>query len=68
MLENYALLQLNNNNLILQLDDAPVHFAHIVHDCLNVNFPGQWIGRGGLIVWPPRSPDLTPLDFVFGAM
>jgi hypothetical protein len=39
------------------------HFAHIVHDCLNVNFPGRWIGRGGPIAWPPRSPDLTPLNF-----
>ena len=23
----------------------------------------KWIGRGGPIAWPPRSPDLTPLDF-----
>ena len=23
----------------------------------------RWIGRGGPIPWPPRSPDLTPLDF-----
>ena len=23
----------------------------------------RWIGRGGTINWPPRSPDLTPLDF-----
>jgi hypothetical protein len=22
-----------------------------------------WIRRGGTIAWPPRSPDLTPLDF-----
>jgi hypothetical protein len=22
-----------------------------------------WIGRGGTTAWPPRSPDLTPLDF-----
>jgi hypothetical protein len=30
-LENYALPQLNNsNNLIFQLDGAPVHFAAIV--------------------------------------
>ncbi|KAJ4431341.1 hypothetical protein ANN_19938 [Periplaneta americana] len=27
--------------------------------------PGRWIGRTGLIRWPPRSPDLTPLDFYF---
>jgi hypothetical protein len=30
---------------------------------LNVNFPGWRIRRGGPISWPPRSPDLTPLDF-----
>ncbi|KAJ4426274.1 hypothetical protein ANN_27086 [Periplaneta americana] len=23
----------------------------------------RWIGRGGPIAWPPRSPDLNPLDF-----
>jgi hypothetical protein len=22
-----------------------------------------WIGRGETIAWPPRSPDLTPLQF-----
>ena len=22
-----------------------------------------WIGRDGPIPWPPRSPDITPLDF-----
>ncbi|KYQ46369.1 hypothetical protein ALC60_14791, partial [Trachymyrmex zeteki] len=26
-------------------------------------FPQRWIGRRGAIEWPPRSPDLTPLDF-----
>ena len=26
-------------------------------------YPGHWIGRGGPVAWPPRSPDLTPLDF-----
>ena len=30
---------------------------------LNETFPGAWIGRGGPIPWPPRSPDLSPLDF-----
>jgi hypothetical protein len=25
-----------------------------------------WIGRGGPIAWPPRSPDLTHLDFFCG--
>nr|CAI5847363.1 unnamed protein product [Callosobruchus analis] len=30
---------------------------------LDQNLSGQWIGRRGPIEFPPRSPDLTPLDF-----
>jgi hypothetical protein len=30
---------------------------------LNERFPGAWIGRGGPILWPPLSPNLSPLDF-----
>ncbi|KAL3265703.1 hypothetical protein HHI36_009906 [Cryptolaemus montrouzieri] len=30
---------------------------------LDENFPQAWIGRRGHIEWPPRSPDLAPLDF-----
>lgn len=30
---------------------------------MNKKFPGQWIGRGGPILWTPRSPDHSPLDF-----
>ncbi|PSN32148.1 hypothetical protein C0J52_23854, partial [Blattella germanica] len=26
-------------------------------------FPDRWIGRGGPIPWPARSPDLNPLDY-----
>lgn len=26
-------------------------------------YPICWIGRGGPVLWPPRSPDLTHLDF-----
>lgn len=33
---------------------------------LNETFPERWIGRRGAIEWPPRSPDLTPLDFFLG--
>jgi len=27
------------------------------------NLPGQWIGRRSAVEFPPRSPELTPLDF-----
>jgi hypothetical protein len=47
------LLDLNNSsNLSRQLDGAPVHFAHIVCDCLSVNFPCWFIWRRGWIAWP----------------
>lgn len=29
---------------------------------LDTTFP-EWIGWGSAVAWPPRSPDLTPLDF-----
>lgn len=28
-----------------------------------LTFPDWWIGRDGPINWPPRSPDISPLDF-----
>jgi hypothetical protein len=34
-------------------------------EVLNETFPGRWLGRGGSILWLPRSLDLTPLDFFF---
>jgi len=31
---------------------------------LGVSFPNKWIGRDGPTPWPPRSPDIIPLDFL----
>lgn len=47
----------------LQHDGAGPHYANIVKDFLNDTFPNRWIGRGGPVRWPARSPDLTSLDF-----
>jgi hypothetical protein len=44
-------------------DGAPAHWAKPVRSWLDEKFPNRWIGRGGEIAWPPRSPDLTPPDF-----
>lgn len=52
-----------NEHIWFQQDGAPPHFARPVRDFLNRCFPRRWIGRRGTIEWPPRSPDLTPLDF-----
>ena len=46
-----------------QHDGAPPHFGVDVRQYLDATFPERWIGRRGQIEWPPRSPDLTPLDF-----
>lgn len=51
------------NHFFYQQDGAPAHYGLIVRDWLHTNFPQRWIGRAGPIAWPPRSPDLTPLDF-----
>jgi hypothetical protein len=37
----------------------------IIMEALGATFSGRWIGRGGSILWPPTSPDLKPLDFLF---
>ena len=53
----------------LQHDGAPAHFDRNVRNHLNVTYPNRWIGRGGPVLWPARSPDLTPLDyFLWGSM
>lgn len=46
-------------------DGAPAHYPLIVRSHLNTVFPHKWIGRGSEHPWPPRSPDLNPLDFFF---
>ena len=46
-----------------QHDGALFHYSRHVMQHLNDTFPNRWIGRGGTTNWPPRSPDLTPLDF-----
>lgn len=40
-----------------QLDGAPPHFEIHVRQYLNEKFGERWIGRGGPVAWPPRSPD-----------
>ena len=70
MLEQYAVPILTDgdghDSVIFQQDGAPPHYATIVRDYLDDSLPQRWCGRGGgqgWRAWPPRSPDLTPLDF-----
>lgn len=51
------------NRITFMHDGAPPHFSRPVRTHLSNTFGENWIGRGGPINWPPRSPDLNPLDF-----
>ena len=65
MLKHYVVPQLEEfqPRVVFQQDGAPPHWGLIVRDFLNETLPNRWIGRSGPTPWPPRSPDITPLDF-----
>ena len=48
--------------VIFQQDGAPSHWGLAVRQFLNDTFPERLIGHDGPIPWPPRSPDISPLD------
>lgn len=50
-------------NMWFQHDGAPPHSTRNVRTILNRRHPNMWIGRGGPVNWPARSPDLSPLDY-----
>jgi len=57
---------MNTENIWFQQDGATAHTAMETMDMLRMNFP-RVISRFGDVPLPPRSPDLTPLDFfLFG--
>lgn len=54
------------NEVWFMHDGAPAHFSIQARQFLNRTYPNRWIGRGVEVPnqpWPPRSPDLNPLDF-----
>ncbi|GFV40729.1 putative transposable element [Trichonephila clavipes] len=58
----------NENNhdvqeLWFQQDGAICHTAHATIDFLKDTFGDRLISRFGPVNWPPRSCDLTPLDY-----
>lgn len=50
-------------NMWFQHDGCPAHYSTIAREVLNHYFNDRWIGRGGPVNWPARSPDLSSLDF-----
>ena len=57
------LLKQRRYHKLLFQDGAHAHYVTRVRDILNSELPGRWIGRGGSIQWPPRSPNLSVNDF-----
>lgn len=55
----------DDDEIYFQQDGAPPHYHCDVRAHLDATFPNTWIGRRGSIEYPPRSPDLTPMDFFF---
>ncbi|XP_029675902.1 uncharacterized protein LOC115243229 [Formica exsecta] len=46
-----------------QQNGCPSHTSRVARTILNTMFPNKWIGKYGPINYPPRSPDLTILDY-----
>ncbi|GFX06334.1 putative DD41D transposase [Trichonephila clavipes] len=66
MITNFFILELNNHDvqeLWFQQDGATCHTARVTIDLLKDTFGDRLISRFGPVNWPPRSCDLTPLDY-----
>jgi len=65
MMELYVAPQLEEFQpwIIFQQDGAPPYWGSYVRRFLDAAFPNMWIGRDGPTPWPPRSLDITLLDF-----
>ena len=66
MLEDYLwpeLDELDINDMWFQQDGAISHTACVTIDLLKGKFGERVISRNSPFEWPPRSCDLTPLDF-----
>ncbi|GFV19759.1 uncharacterized protein TNCV_479851 [Trichonephila clavipes] len=54
---------LQSQELWFQQDGATCHTARATNDLLKDTFGDRLISRVGPVNWPPRSCDLTPLDY-----
>ena len=55
-------------NICFQQDSATWHAAVATHDVWRPLFEDRIISRRADVVWPPRSCDLKPLNYLWGAV
>ena len=56
-------------DIIFMQDVAPPHWNKEVRSWLDETWPERWMGHSSTnLPWLPRSPDLTPSDYFFGAI
>ncbi|GFT82426.1 transposase [Trichonephila clavipes] len=66
MITNFFIPELNNHDvqeLWFQQDGATCHKSRATIDLLKDTFGDRLVSRFGPVNWPPRSCDLTPLDY-----
>ncbi|GFU29964.1 DUF4817 domain-containing protein, partial [Trichonephila clavipes] len=66
MITNFFIPELNNHDvheLWFQQDGATCHTGRATNDLLKDTFGDRLISRFGPVNWPPKSCDLTPLDY-----
>ncbi|GFT05681.1 putative DD41D transposase [Trichonephila clavipes] len=66
MITKFFILELNNHDvqeLWFQQDGATCHTARATIDLLKDTSSDHLISRFGPVNWPPRSCDLTPIDY-----
>ena len=75
ILQNWLMDELKvseHEDTIFQQDGAPSPWKLTVRAYINEHLRGRRIGRGAgdgdnvLLKWPPRSPNMTPFDFLGG--
>ena len=71
IINQFLFLKINDidaDDICFQQDGATCRTANETVDLLKEKFGESIISRNGPVNWPPRSCDLTPLDFFYGTM
>jgi hypothetical protein len=49
--------------MLFKHDGVPANVTRDVKQFLDSHYPYRWVVRNATVLWPPRSPDLTPANF-----